>query len=79
MLKEKFENTLPGEDSWLIPRENGMMLSDYQVKVLETNNINYRKYNNYKELLFALNELDMEDEELEEVANSIAEMDYYNK
>lgn len=79
MLKEKFENTLPGEDSWLIPRENGMMLSDYQVKVLETNNINYRKYNNYKELLFALNELDMEDEELDEVANSIAEMDYYNK
>lgn len=79
MLKEEFPNALPKDDSWLIPRENGMMLSDYQVKVLGNNNIDYRKYKDYKELLFTLNEMNLDDDELDEVASQVAEMDYYNK
>ena len=80
MEKEELENTLPKDDSWLKTRENGMALSDYQVKVLARNNIDYKKYNNVKELMFAINEMDIdEDDELEQIARELDEMDYYSK
>ena len=72
------DNGLPKEDSWLKKRENGMPLSDYHVKVLAKNNIDYQKYHNIKELMFAINEMDIsDDDELEEVARELDEMDYY--
>lgn len=79
MQKEKLTECIPKYDSWLLPRENGMLLSDYQVRVLQNNNIDYLKYKDYKELLFTLNEMDLDDDELDEVALAIGEMDYYNK
>ena len=80
MEKEELENTLPKDDSWLKPRENGMVLSDYHIKVLAKNNIDYKKYNNVKELMFAINEMDIdEDDELEQIARELDEMDYYSK
>lgn len=79
MQKEKLTECIPKDDSWLLPRENGMLLSDYQVRVLQNNNIDYLKYKDYKELLFTLNEMDLDDDELDEVALAIGEMDYYNK
>ena len=79
MLKESFNNLLPGMDSWLIPRENGMLLSDYHVAVLQRNGINYLEYGSIKELLFAINDILDEDEndELEEVAKDLDEKNYY--
>lgn len=80
MQKEKYTNVLPEMDSWLLPRENGMLLSDHHVKVLENNNIDYKKYSNIKELMFAINEMDIdEDDELEQIARELDEMDYYSK
>ena len=80
MEKEELENTLPKDDSWLKQRENGMVLSDYHIKVLAKNNIDYKKYNNVKELMFAINEMDIdEDDELEQIARELDEMDYYSK
>ena len=80
MQKEKYTNVMPEMDSWLLPRENGMLLSDYHVKVLENNNIDYRKYRDVKELMFVINEMDIdEDDELEQVARELDEMDYYSK
>lgn len=80
MIKAKYEDMLPEMDSWLFPRENGLLLSDYQVRVLENNNIDYRKYKNVKEILFAINEMDIDEgDELEEVARQLDEMDYYSK
>ncbi len=71
---------LPQEDSWLEKRENGMVLSDHHIKVLNRNNIDYKKYKNIKELMFAINEMDIdEDDELEQVARDLDEMDYYSK
>ena len=79
MLKEKIKNYLPQMDSWLLPRENGMLLSDYQVSILKQNGIDYLKYKTIPELLFAANEiLDEEDnEELENVIKTIDENNYY--
>ncbi len=80
MEEKELENLLPKEDSWLEKRENGMLLSDHHIKTLAKNNIDYKKYNNIKELLFAINEMDIdEDDELEQVARELDEMDYYHK
>lgn len=72
------DDVLPDMDKWLLPRENGMLLSDYQVEVLEKNNINYMNYSNIKELLFAVNEMDLDDEELEQIIMQLDESDYYS-
>lgn len=78
-LKETYKNLLPDMDSWLLPRENGMLLSDYQINVLERNGINYLKYNSVSSLMMEINDIleEDEDEELEEVAKDIDEKNYY--
>ena len=79
MLKDTYKNLLPHMDSWLIPRENGMLLSDYHVEVLKRNGINYLEYGSIRELLFAINDILEEDDndELEEVAKDLDEKNYY--
>lgn len=79
-LKTQLTDYLPGMDSWLIPRENGMLLSDYQVEVLQRNGIDYKKYGSIKEILFEINEIldeENDDEELETVAKELDEKNYY--
>ena len=60
-------------------RENGLLLSDYQVSVLNRNGIDYKKYNNIRELLFEIeNYLDDDfDEELDLVSSQLSEFIYY--
>ena len=60
-------------------RENGLLLSDYQVSVLNRNGIDYKKYNNVRELLFEIeNYLDDDfDEELNLVSSQLSEFIYY--
>ena len=60
-------------------KENGMLLSNYQVSVLDRNNIDYSKYSNIRDLLFDIDEclLDNYDEELDLVSSQIAEFIYY--
>lgn len=81
MLKQSMKDYLPGMDSWLIPRENGMLLSDYQVDVLARNGIDYKKYGSIKEILFEINDILDEDDgdldELEAVAKELDEKNYY--
>ena len=62
-------------------RENGLLLSDYQVAVLNRNGIDYKKYNNVRELLFEIeNYLDDDfDEELDLVSSQLSEYIYYNE
>ena len=61
-------------------RENGLLLSDYQVAVLNRNGIDYKKYNNVRELLFDIeNSLDdYFDEELDMIGSYLSEFIYYN-
>ncbi len=65
--------------SFLKRRKNGLLLSDYQISVLERNNIDYKKFNNMSSLLLAIedNLNILEDEELEEVSKQLSEMHYY--
>lgn len=66
-------------DLLLSRRENGFLLSDYQVSVLNRNGIDYRRYNNVRELLFEIeNYLDDDfDEELDLVSSQLSEFIYY--
>ena len=61
---------------------NNLYLSDYQISVLERNDIDYKNYSSMKELSFALEEIlndDINDPELEEVSRQIDEYRYYNE
>ena len=62
-------------------RENGMLLSDYQVSVLNRNGIDYRKFTEIRELLFEIENCldDYYDEELDMVGSQISEYIYYNE
>ena len=67
------------KDLLLSRRDNGLLLSDYQISVLNRNGIDYRKYNNVRELLFEIeNYLDDDfDEELDLVSSQLSEFIYY--
>lgn len=60
-------------------RENGMLLSDYQISVLKRNGINYNNFTNVRELLFEIEKyLDDEfDEDLDLVSSQLSEYIYY--
>ena len=60
-------------------RENNLLLSDYQIRVLNINGINYNNYTNMHDLLFDINCIlqDNYQEELDLVASQIGEMMYY--
>ena len=68
-------------DFLLKRRDNNLLLSDYQIKVLNTNGINYIKYTNMHELLFDINYIlqDNYQEELDLVASQIGEILYYSE
>lgn len=61
-------------------RENGLLLSDYQVAVLSRNGIDFKKFGNVRELLFEIENCldDYFDEELDLVSSQISEYIYYN-
>lgn len=61
-------------------RENGMLLSDYQIAVLNRNGIDYKKYNNVRELIFEIENCldDYFDDELDIVSSQLSEYIYYN-
>lgn len=60
-------------------RENNMLLSDYQVSILNRNGIDYKKFMNIQQLLFEIeNCLDDDyDDELDMVSSQLAEYIYY--
>lgn len=79
-LKEAIELT-GVENNFMKHRSNGMLLSDYQIEVLQRNNIDYKKYNNMSSLLFEIEEFlnEEENDELDEVSRQLAEIHYYSE
>ena len=69
------------EDDFLKRRDNGILLSDYQIFIFENNNINYKNHNNLSSLLFEIEEClnEEENDELEEVSRQLSEIHYYNE
>ena len=76
---------LVGDDlrtNFRVVRENGLLLSNYQIAILERNHISYHKCKNMEELSFqietCLDSMDDIDSELEEVSVQIDEYRYYH-
>ena len=69
------------ENLLLKRRENNILLSDYQVSILNKNGINYNNFSNIRDLLFEIeNCLDDDfDEELDMVSQQLSEYIYYNE
>ena len=67
-------------ESFLLDRrDNGLLLSDFQVSILNRNGIDYKKFSNIRELLFEIDCCldDYFDEELDLVSSQISEYIYY--
>lgn len=60
---------------------NNLMLTNKEIEILDRYKINYLKCNSLKEILFEieeiLNDMDIVDEELDYISQSISERDYY--
>ena len=60
---------------------NNLMLTNKEIEILNRYKINYLKCNSLKEVLFEveeiLNDMDIVDEELDYISQSISERDYY--
>ena len=76
----KDDEIMGTDKSFMKRRENGFMLSDNDINILERNNIDYLKYNNLMELLFQIEEVleENDDDELEELSIKLGEYNYYN-
>ena len=60
-------------------RKNNLLLSDYQVSVLERNGLNYNNYSTINDLLFDIEEVlsNEYDDELDLLSSQLAELSYY--
>ena len=75
------EEAIQVEDIDNVILKNGILLSDYQISVLNRNNIDYNNYSNIHDLLFDIEELlnDDYDDELDLISSQLAEFIYYNE
>lgn len=83
-VKEYDIDSLVGEidfKSFQMQRVGDLMLTNKEVSVLDSYDINYKNCKSLKEIVFLveeiINSMDIVDEELEMVSQSIAERDYY--
>jgi hypothetical protein len=76
----KDEEIMGTEKSFLKRRENGLMLSDNDVEILNRNNINYLQATNLESLIFMIEEAlnEEENEELDILNSRLQEYNYYN-
>lgn len=74
------DEIMGSEKSFLKRRSNGLMLSDKDIEILKNNGLDYLKYHNLEELIFAICEVLEENEniELEELNMKLGEYNYYN-
>lgn len=69
------------ESDFLKRRESGLLLSDYQISILDMCDINYKNHSNLSSLLFEIEEYlnNEENDELEEISRQLAEIHYYSE
>lgn len=65
------------DKNMLKTRNNGLLLTDNQVSTLQRYNIDSSKCGSMSELLFMIDQADTDDEELNYLADQIAETNYY--
>ena len=61
-------------------RENGLLLTDEQIEILNKYDINYLKYSNISSLIYEIEEIlnDEYNDELDKISSELAEFNYYN-
>ncbi len=78
---DKLVDKLNFDDNFHNYHVNDIYLSNYQISILERNNIKYKNYNNLKSLIFDidyfLNNYGSEDEELDKLLDDLVEFNYY--
>lgn len=65
------------DKNMLKARNNGLLLTDNQVSTLQRYNIDTNKCGSMSELLYMIDQADYDDEELNYLADQIAETNYY--
>ncbi len=65
------------DKNMLKTRNNGLLLTDNQVSTLQRYNIDSSKCGSMSELLYMIDQADYDDEELNDLADRIAETNYY--
>lgn len=78
---EKLVKEINDDNTMTKMRGNGIYLSDNQIDVLKRYNIDYQKYTSLNSLIFDIEEILNEEtdiEDLEEVSQKLAELNYYN-
>ncbi|MDE5888744.1 MAG: hypothetical protein K2H20_01865 [Bacilli bacterium] len=65
------------DKNMLKTRNNGLLLTDNQVSTLQRYNIDSSKCGSMSELLYMIDQADYDDEELNYLADQIAETNYY--
>lgn len=65
------------EKNMLKARKNGLLLTDNQVSTLSRFNIDASKCSNMSELLYMIDQVDNDDDELNDLADKLAETNYY--
>lgn len=81
MNEINFDDLVPKEKAFLKVRENGLLLSDEDIQILEEYEIDYKKFKNLQELLFEITKVlnDYDDAYLlEELSIKLGEYNYYN-
>ncbi len=77
---EEIVNNLDFTSNSLNDCGNGLLLTNFEIEVLNKYKIDYTKFNSLKEVLFIVEDILNEDsslEDLECISKSIAERDYY--
>ena len=76
----KDEEIMGTDKSFLKRRENGLMLSDNDIEILNRNGINYLEANSLESLIFMIEEAlsEEENEELDSLNMKLGEYNYYN-
>ncbi len=65
------------ENNFMHNRGNDIFLSNNQISLLESYNIDYKKYDSLESLIMALDSLDYDDEEIDEIISLLSEINYY--
>lgn len=66
---------------FLTRQKNGLMLNKHHIEVLERFKIEWQKYSTFSSLVYEIEEIltEIEDEELEKLANELQEFSYYSE
>ena len=74
------DEIMGNDKTFLKKRENNLLLSDNDIEILDSNNINYLDFRTLSELIFAITEAleESDDPRLEELSIKLGEYNYYN-